>query len=650
MGPPGWTNSYTSCLAASPDDGVWGGTQYMGLFYFHDRVLQTFRKKDGLASDFVRTLFVTPSGDVWLGTDAPVALQRLRHGEIKNFVLPPECGLVTAMVLDAAGTFWIATADGLLLKLDAQERLQVVPTGSDSPEPIRCLQPSADGSLWIGYAGRGVGRFKNGRLARYHSDQGLLDDYISQLVDDGRGRLWLAGNRGLCSARLREFDELDNGRISRVRCLFFGPEEGLPNLQASHEAWPGALRSREGVVCVPTAAGVAMVHAEALPQSLPPPPIVLERAIVDGRILAAYRLDAAVLDPTNAFDISPRQPDPILKVPAGYEQLRFEFTALGLADPRNIYFRYRLEGSDAEWVNAGQERFAQYSHIPPGSYSFWMTACQGDGVWSPQGTVLRIQVLPHFWQTWWFRVAARLVCIAAVAGAARHWATKKLQRQLEEAKQASAIERERTRIAKDIHDDLGANLTEITLLSELAQSAEAPAAEARADVRAIAARARELTRALDATVWAVDPVKDSLESLVSYTCAYAEDYLRLAGIRCRLDLPQRLADRPLAPEARHNLFLVTKEALHNIVKHSAASEAQIQIAGQNGLFKLAILDNGKGFQPQTFDATQNGFIPKGRRGNGLQNMRKRIEDLGGSYLLTSEPGKGTRIEISVPLP
>jgi signal transduction histidine kinase len=365
--------------------------------------------------------------------------------------------------------------------------------------------------------------------------------------------------------------------------------------------------------------------------------------------MAAYRLGASLLDPTNAFDITARQPDRILEVPAGNEQLRFEFTALGLSDPRNIYFRYRLEGSDAEWVNAGQERFAQYSHIPPGSYSFSITACEGDGVWSAPGTVLKVQVLPHFWQTWWFRIAALLVCIAAVAGVARHWATKKLQRQLEEARQASAIERERTRIAKDIHDDLGANLTEITLLSELAQSAEAPAAEARADVRAIAARARELTRSLDATVWAVDPVKDSLESLVSYTCAYAEDYLKLAGIRCRLDLPHGLADRPLAPETRHNLFLVTKEALHNIVKHSGASEAQIQIEGQNGVFKLAIVDNGTGFQPQPFDGSQNGFISKDRRGNGLQNMRKRIEDIGGSYVLTSEPGKGTRVEISVPL-
>jgi len=111
--------------------------------------------------------------------------------------------------------------------------------------------------------------------------------------------------------------------------------------------------------------------------------------------------------------------------------------------------------------------------------------------------------------------------------------------------------------------------------------------------------------------------------------------------------------RPARPAARsrsrHNLFLVTKEALHNIVKHSGAAEAQIQVAGQDGLFKLAILDNGKGFQPQPFDATRNGFIPKGRRGNGLQNMRKRIEDIGGSYVLSSEPGKGTRIEIRVPL-
>ena len=295
-------------------------------------------------------------------------------------------------------------------------------------------------------------------------------------------------------------------------------------------------------------------------------------------------------------------------------------------------------------MEAQGRRVAYYSHLPPGKFRFRVTASDGDGNWNETGPTLGLEVLPYFWQTWWFLVLAGISVLGTLGGVVRYVEIRKMRFQVERAEREGAIERERARIAKDIHDDLGASLTEITLLSELAQGGEGPPEEIQTDMRKIAARTRHLTRALDATVWAVNPRNDTLESLVTYTCSHAEDYLKPAGIRCRLEVPERLPGQVLTAAVRHNVFLIVKEALHNVVKHAEATEVSLRIVIKDGGMTLVIEDNGKGFEPDTQGVKVG---TERRHGSGLANMKTRAEENGGKFELRSDPHGGTRIQLEV---
>jgi len=309
---------------------------------------------------------------------------------------------------------------------------------------------------------------------------------------------------------------------------------------------------------------------------------------------------------------------------------------VGLDD---IRFRYRLVGLDKDWQESGTRRYATYSRLPAGDYTFEAEACDSEGGWDEDAAMLAVTVLPYFWQTWWFRIFSGFLLLIILFGGARYLENKRAQRQLARLEREHAIERERTRIAKDIHDDLGANLTEIALLSELAQSPDAPTDEIRTDIHRIAGKARKLTHSLDEIVWAVNPRNDTLDSFVTYTCLYAEDFLKTAKIRCRLKVPGDIPNRALATNVRHNLFLVVKEALNNIVKHAGATEVGVALSLRAAGFELQIKDDGRGFA---------GSQPAS--GNGLANMRQRMEDIGGRFDLQSGPGEGTTITLAVNFP
>src|SRR6185503_14274797 len=227
-------------------------------------------------------------------------------------------------------------------------------------------------------------------------------------------------------------------------------------------------------------------------------------------------------------------------------------------------------------------------------YHFQVKACNEDGVWNEAGASLAVIVLPPFWMTWWFRGAAVLCALGMVIGAVYYVSTQSLQRQLETLRQQEALEKERSRIARDLHDQLGANLTQVALLGELAESDKDLPNEVEAHARQISQTARETTRALDEIVWEANPSNDTLESLVTYACKYAQEYLALAGLRYRLDVPESLPAVPIPPDVRHNVFLAFKEAVNNVVKHAQASSAQVRLRLETDRFTLEVQDDGRG--------------------------------------------------------
>jgi signal transduction histidine kinase len=250
-----------------------------------------------------------------------------------------------------------------------------------------------------------------------------------------------------------------------------------------------------------------------------------------------------------------------------------------------------------------------------------------------------ITVEPPFWRTWWFLSLATIGLLGAIIGSVHYASTQKLRRQLESMRQQEALEQERSRIARDLHDQLGANLTQVALLGELAESDKESPTDVEAHARQISQTARDTTRALDEIVWTVNPSNDTLDGLINYLVKYAQEYFELAGLRYRLEVPPQLPSAPISPEVRHNVFLAAKEAVNNVVKHAQANSAWLRLRLEPHRFTLEIEDDGRGLPP-TAEKT-------GR--NGLHNMRKRMQDIGGEFTIGSGTEKGTLVRLTAPI-
>ena len=329
-----------------------------------------------------------------------------------------------------------------------------------------------------------------------------------------------------------------------------------------------------------------------------------------------------------------------ITIPPGRGNLEIHYTGLGHAFLENLQFRYQLIGTDPDWVEAGTRRIAYYSQLPPGEYRFQVAARAGDGQWSQSQTGLALILQPHFYETWWFFASLFSLGVLALIQIVRVISHRRLQQRLHWIEMQNAVEKERSRIAKDIHDDLGANLTQVTMLSELGQTANGQPADHGQTFARIARKSRLAVQSLDEIVWAVNPRNDNLPRLVRYICRHADECFDSANIRCWQKVPEDLPHIIVGAELRHNLFLAVKEALHNVLKHSRATQLWLTIWLENDLLHIGIKDDGCGFSLTDADFTRS----------GLKNIKSRLAEIGGTAEFDSRPGHGTDLQFTVKLP
>jgi signal transduction histidine kinase/streptogramin lyase len=621
---------------------VWAGT-WAGLFR---------RQEDGFAdlSDGVNIgwpVFATYEdhrGGLWLGQQGFGALTRLSGKEHELIRIPGTSSSldVRVMVQDSAERLWVGTEnEGLYGCLKGQWTHYGKKDGLAS-DTIWSLCAENDGTLWIGTCGGGLSRWQNNAITTWTTRDGLLNDVICQILQDDKGNLWVGSYSGVFRVNKQQMLQCA-ANSNLVRCVSYDKADGLPSLECVGGFQPSSLRSRDGRLWFPTVKGFAIVDPAQVPHNPLPPPVLIDGVIVDG---------STVLPRGNS--VGPETLEAGVEVPAGKHRVEIQYTALSLTAPKKARFKYKLEGLETSWNEAATKRSAEYSYIPPGHYEFHVIACNNDEVWNDAGVSLAVTVLPYFWQTGWFMTLVALISLGSVGGSVRYAVRRKLQRKIEHIERERAIEAERGRIANDIHDDLGAGLTEIVILGELAQSPKGSPDTVQADIRRVTDKARALAHSLDEIVWAVNPENDMLDNFVSYACNFVHDYLQLAGIRCRLDVPPTLPDIPLTADIRHNLLMILKEALNNIVKHADASEVSIQIGVERAQFTIRVRDNGKGFHLQPTPDAKAGLAAenaacanRGLQRNGLTSMRKRMKALNGQFRLQSQPGQGTQLELTV---
>jgi len=301
--------------------------------------------------------------------------------------------------------------------------------------------------------------------------------------------------------------------------------------------------------------------------------------------------------------------------------------------------RLRLDTEEMYSIGRGHDAALSFRTLPVGNYVFraWAT----DELGRPTGPSLRlpIEVRPPFYATTWFRLCGAGLVVAALLGGVRYFTWRKLQREVQRLEKRRAVDEERTRMARDLHDEMGARFTQISLLAGRALKVAAPDDSVREPIRNINGAVKELASALEEIVWAANPSHDSLEGFSNYLSQYAGAVLRDAGVRCRLDIPILLPARTLPSGVRHRLIMVVKETLNNALKHARASEVRVQLEIDGEHLRVTVADNGDGFDPAT-----------AKRGNGLNHSAQRMEEIGGTCLVESKAGSGTQVRLHVPLP
>ncbi|MEI6074997.1 MAG: two-component regulator propeller domain-containing protein [Verrucomicrobiota bacterium] len=628
-----------ACVTADGQGSVWIGSTH-GLYCWRGGRFVNWGAPAATEDKKFNTVLVSRAGALWLGQETPSAILRLRDGQLTTFALPPDSRVVRAMAEDAEGNIWAGTSKGTLFRVTRDQLAEMTPQPLQEIAPIRCLYASPDGFVWIGYAGRGAGCLKNGRYTEFKTEKGLYDNFISQIVADGHGWLWFGANHGIFRVPEQDFKEVIAGQASRVRSVHYGRGEGLPNLQAPFGESPNVLCARDGRLWFPMQTALVVVDPARLKPKSEPPPTFLSQVTVDGRMAAQYRgiLPGAQDMGSGVLDLAAAGTE--LRLPPSHRRLEIAFAAPSFHAPENIQFRYRLRGIDVDWMESGTDRSATYSRLPAGNYVFEMTGCNGDSGWNKTSATLSLVVAPSYWQTWWFRLGALAAFTAGVITTVRYISFRRLRQRMRMFEQQAALQKERARIAKDIHDDLGASLTQVAYLGELAHLNRDEPDKVDERIRKMSATARQAVKSLDEIVWAVNPRNDTLAHLIDYTNQFAFGYLRVVNIRVRLDFPDHIPQRELSADLRHNIFLTVKEALHNIVKHAAATEVRLGASVTQQALEIVVEDNGCGFS----------IAPDDALADGLRNMRQRMADIGGECRVESRPGSGTKVILNLRWP
>jgi signal transduction histidine kinase len=597
---------------------IWAGTRGAGLFRLANGGFHpvTDAAKGGSK---IYALFQSNDGRVWVGTENGLASFDGQDWRFYTAADGLPAAPVRAIAEGARGQIWIGTGGLGLFSLE----YGIITPANAPVNDISCLVAGHDDVLWVGSSGHGLARLEQGHWTTFAAADGLAGDDVGFLLEDDQNNLWIGSYEGLARVSEDSLNPVASSRNRKISCRIFLTRE------CSAGAQPAALRAHDGTLWFPTIQGLVSVNPDNLKPDTNPPPVIIESVLVD-----------EVPQKTNA--LSSAWPEAVTLRPEN-EKLEIHFTALNFSSPKRaqfaVRFKYCLEGRDKNFTDIGGDRVVRFNKLPPGDYYFHVLACNEEGTWNEPGAGLQIIVLPPVWQKPWFIAAATLSLLGVLAGGIYLVSTARLKREVRALHQKEMIERERARIARDLHDQLGANLTQVSLLGELAEVDKELPDEVELHARQICATARETTRALDEIVWAVNPSNDTVEGLANYACKYSQDYFALANISFRSDLPADLPATRILPEVRHNVFLAFKEAVNNVVKHAHATQARVWLRLEADQFTLGVEDNGRGL----------GDLSGRQLRNGLKNMRKRLTDVQGQFEIGPGAGGGTVVKFIVPL-
>jgi signal transduction histidine kinase/ligand-binding sensor domain-containing protein len=631
-------DGFISTVCVGRDGTVWAGTLGNGLYGWQDRRCIHYTAADGLSDNTILAMGIDNANALWVSTAAG-GLHRIASNGIVR--CDPDLGSarapITALIPAAAGGLWLGTQTGRILR-EEDGHFKVLRTGErPGGFPILALSEAERGRLWIGSLGGGLSCLDEGASLHWNTNAGLPDATITGVTEDAAKNLWLGTGAGIYRIGRADVVQALKNPQTRLACRLVSPAKTMPDFTTAF----GGLRAiltPDGYIWFATAEGLLNVDTKRSDAAPPPFPVYIESVAINGQ---------PPMTVLNGRLWSPMSTNQTFIAPGDLRSLEIHFTALNFVSPQEIRFRHKLEGSDADWVDDAGARQAHYGHLPRGHYRFRVAARMGDGPWLEAKEAFAFIIpTPIYFETWavFLYITA---AVAVVAGTVRIISHRRLRRRLARLQQERTLERERMRIARDMHDEMGSKLTKISFLSEHVQMDALPPGPALEKIQSIAQTSRDLLQTMDEIVWGVNPRNDTLENLLAYLSHYATEYFQNTSIECEMRLPPEIPQRPLSSEARHNLFLTFEETLNNVLKHSGATRVKVSMSANDHEFELRVADNGHGFEAGKLLAA-NGDAGAGRQGNGLRNMRQRLAALGGTLAVDSNGG-GTTVTMRIRL-
>ena len=566
-----------------------------------------YTEGNGLPGRNCLHLFEDSRGDIWISVEGVknnlVRWERSTEAfhiyteadGIPDF-LPPSC-----FVEDRSGSLWVGRTDGGLLRY-REGRFHLFTTDDGIPAgQVQCLFLDHLGRLWVATNAGGVGRIdetaaERPQVTHLTMAEGLASNYVACITEDDSGRMYFGTMRGL--------NRLDpaTGRITH-----YSVADGL--IDGKIEA---ALRDHQGALWFGTPRGVSRLLPHMARPNLPPP-VFITGLRVGGVRFPLFELgQAEVLGP---------------ELGRTENEIAIDFAGINFSFGDSLRYQYKLEGIDPGWSAPVAPRSVNFANLPPGAYRFLVRAVDASGEVSATAAGASFRILPPVWQRWWFLTLAALTMITTGCALYRYRVARLLE-----------IANMRTRIATDLHDDIGANLTKIAILSEVArQQLGNGNAQSDSPLRSIARISRESVAAMSDIVWAINPQRDSLRDLVRRMRQHAEETCMAREIDLTFSAPVGEQGLKLSVDVRRDLYLIFKEAVNNAARHSECSRMEVALALERNWLSLEIKDNGSGFDPLSES-----------EGNGLLNMRRRAERIGGKLEIDSSRGRGATVKLRLP--
>jgi signal transduction histidine kinase/ligand-binding sensor domain-containing protein len=601
---------------------MWMGSFSGGVGRMRDGKVTTVIPEDRVP---VKVIFEDSKNRIWIGRMGR-GLQILENGQVTTTYTTGD-GLasndIRFLTEDRAGSLWIGTVGGLSSFGEGKFTSYTTENGL-SNNFVRDIFEDSDGTLWLGTYGGGLNRFRDGKFTAITTNDGLFDDFISRILIDEQDNLWMLGNRGIFSLSRRSLNDFADGRVKSVFSNAYGVADGMLSSEGSGGNFPAGAKMRDGRLWFPTIRGVVIIDPNR--QTDLAPPVYIEEA----------RLDRGPLSLAKEVRVEP-----------GQENLEIQYTGLNFAKPEQVRFRYKLEGLDSNWTEAGNRRVAYFPHLPPGSYKFTVIGANSDAVWS-EPAVISITVVAPFWQRWWF-IALVIFGVFGMIAVSYQLRLNQLENRRATQEEFSrrlinAHESERQRVAAELHDGLGQSLLVIknrSLLGEMNSESNG--------------QIEQFKSISDAATQAIEEVRHITYNLRPYhlnrlgLTQAIEAMIELVAESTPIKFETRTAllDDTFPEESEVVFYRIVQECINNIIKHSEATEASVEIVRKENEIIVTIGDNGRGFAPEH---NTSAVSMKTKGGFGLVGLAERVRMLRGTHTIESIAGRGTTVTVKIVLP